>query len=241
MKYYLLLALSLFSTSFADPWDKLETWPCTYLEKSFTQHIRRSAVKTIVELGGYNGLDSILLHLHYKCPVYTFECDPLRTKEIKERFAPYPKLKLIEKGGWDETTEMTFYHANFSGASSFFEFNLPLHSKKNRVSIEELVEKHGFGMTPYTVQTTRLDEWMKEEGVETIDLICMDVQGAALRILKGMGDQLRNTRYVITEVDHEMCYKGIDLFDQIHDFMISQGFNCPGPKGNDVIFVNQNL
>ena len=75
MKKLLIGFLFLGKLLQADPWDKLETWPCTYLEKKFLDKIDTSKVHTVVEIGAYNGLDSILLHLYYRCPVYAFECD----------------------------------------------------------------------------------------------------------------------------------------------------------------------
>lgn len=248
-KYLFAFTLAFFAFLQADPWDKLETWPCTYLESKFVEKIDKTKVHTIVELGGYNGLDAILLHLHYQCPVYTFECDPLRLEEIAQRLKPYPDVTLIPMGGWSLTGILPFYIAGHSGASSFFPFNLETMRKWNKKSVEELTDpKIGPCRTKTTmIKTTRLDEWMESEGIEKIDLICMDVQGAALEVLRGLGERLRDVKYVISEVDYKEIYRGETLFPKIHSFMKTHGFKCYFQREtqsdyfNDVLFINQTL
>lgn len=240
------LLIVFFFTCFeikADPWDKLESRPCTYLEPMFLKKINKNEVKTIVELGAYNGLDSILLHLHYNCPVFCFECDSVRLKEIKERLMPYPNVTLVPYGAWDETKDMIFYHCNFSGASSFYELDLENLAKINLLSKSELIKQQDLGMTPESVKAIRLDEWMEKNNLKQIDLLCIDVQGACLNALKGMGKYISTVKYIIAEVEYTPYYKDEPLFTEINNYLEQQGFKCffqTGVGFSNVIFINKN-
>jgi FkbM family methyltransferase len=168
----------------------VDTYKSTYLEARFTKKIKKSEVNTIVELGCFSGLDAVVLNRYYGKPVFTFECDDCRFEQILENIAPYPEVTLVPYGAWDETKQMTFYHSDFTGASSFYEFDEESLAKWNKLTVEELIEQQGIRMHPLEVNAVRLDEWMQQEGIEQIDLLCIDIQGAALNALKGLGDHI---------------------------------------------------
>ena len=169
-------------------------------------------------------------------------------QEISARIKPYPDIHLVPFGAWNKTGPVTFYHAGFSGASSFFPFNLETMERWSKLSREELLNpKTGTcKMTPITVNAIRMDEWMEETGLQKIDLLCMDVQGAALNIFEGLGKYLQRIKYIICEVDYQEIYEGEKVFDEIKDFMTKRGFACyfdldNSNYFNDVLFINQNL
>ena len=59
-----------------------------------------------------------------------------------------------------------------------------------------------------TVKTKKLDTWCREEGIESIDLIWADVQGAEENLIKGAEKALRRTRYFYTEYSDQELYEG---------------------------------
>lgn len=219
-------------------------YPSTYLEERFTQLIDKDKVNTIVELGTFSGSDAILLHLHYKCPVYTFDCDPNRWDMIRDNLSSFPNISFLPYGVWNETKTMTFYCADLIGTSSFYQFDVENFARWEKISVEELVEK-GVRMKPIQVQAIRLDEWMESAGIKQIDLLCIDIQGGTLSALQGLGSHLKDITYIITEVEYSSIYQQEPMFPEINQYLSDLGFKCfyanpPGPWG-DVMFINQNL
>lgn len=53
-----------------------------------------------------------------------------------------------------------------------------------------------------TKVTKRLDTYLKESNIKKIDLLKLDTQGSELLILKGLGDEIKNVRYIIIEVSN---------------------------------------
>jgi len=57
-----------------------------------------------------------------------------------------------------------------------------------------------------------------------LDFLNIDLQGAELLALHGMGDLLDQFKYAYLEVNWKELYKGCALFDEIVQFMKSKGF-----------------
>ena len=82
----------------------------------------------------------------------------------------------------------------------------------------------------------KLSDFVKENKIQKIDLLCMDVQGYELNVLKGAEKFLTNIKYVIMEEpnpiinkqhlpeDMHSKYIGSPTSNQIKDFMNSNGF-----------------
>ena len=51
-----------------------------------------------------------------------------------------------------------------------------------------------------TVQMRRIENVLKENKIRAVDLLCMDTQGSELHVLKGMGDMLKDVKYIQTEL-----------------------------------------
>jgi FkbM family methyltransferase len=58
------------------------------------------------------------------------------------------------------------------------------------------------------VATKTLDSWVRDEGLDVIDLIWADVQGAEVNLIAGGKEALRNTRYFYTEYSNTELYEG---------------------------------
>ena len=217
----------------------------TYLQDRFTRLIDKKEVKLIIELGSYSGNDAAALHLFYNCPVYTFEADPCRYESIRKNIRPFPDVTLVPLGVWDETkNQKTFYQTEFSGAASFYTFNLPGIADVNHISVKELVARDNMDMNPITVTCTRLDDWIKANNLNQVDLLCIDIQGATLNALRGMGKYIETVKYIITEIEHKSMYTNEPLFPEINAYLESKGFTClievEGDWG-DVMFINNKL
>ena len=242
--FFLILFVSTHSQNFCgiENSTDLEAYISTYLAEHFLEKIDSSKIHVIVELGAYHGLDAIKLHQHYNCPVFTFECDDSRFKAILNNIAPFPEIKLVPLGAWHETKESTFYQSDFEGASSFYDFDLESLAAENRLSVEELVKQQNLYMHPTTAPCIRLDEWMEENSLNEIDLLCIDIQGACLNAFKGLGERIKKIKYIIAEVENRAIYQGEALFNEINAYMEKNGFQCffEGDElFRDVMFINK--
>tara|TARA_R110002050_G_scaffold7274_4_gene28448 strand:+ start:3748 stop:4380 length:633 start_codon:yes stop_codon:yes gene_type:complete len=201
----------------------------------FEKYINKVDVKTILELGTRYGVDTIYLQSFFNADVVSFECNPEALNHCRKLLSENQNIKLVEKAVWSENKTMKFYPVTNGniGASSAFKANSKYPYEQYEQSIVE-------------VDAVRLDDWWKDNQTENIDLICMDIQGSELEALKGMGDLLKNVKYIITECQYKRLYKDTPLVDDLDEYLSSFGFVCREIQDandwfGDAIFINVNL
>ena len=65
----------------------------------------------------------------------------------------------------------------------------------------------------------RLDTIMNKHNIPFVDIIWMDLQGAELLALKGLGNKLSSVEYINTEACHKAIYTDQALFPEINDYL----------------------
>ncbi len=198
-------------------------------------------IKLVFEIGSRDALDAIFISDYYQCPVYAFECHPQALGICFHNAKNYPQVNVVPYACWNETKMLPFYpviesegdknHPVNIGGSSLF---------VTRPDGCETAHKQG---SPILVLGTRLDDWMRSNHIEQVDLLCMDAQGATLQILQGMGPFLDRVKYIITEVYETPSFVGEHLYPEIKQFLSERGFQVvqepPGSGFSDVVFIKQ--
>lgn len=209
--------------------------PGAYLNPAVTKYIDIEQISSILEVGSRDGLDAIALSEYYQCHVFAFECNPLCLKICQHNAALTKNVTIVDKAAWDKEGVIPFFpiipgagKITDPGSSSCFHL-----TEKKRASYDQ---------EQITVSAVRLDQWLKENDIESVDLICMDTQGATLKILQGMGDALKQTKYIVTECEVECIYEGECLLPELVFYLQGYGFErIPTAMEYDYLFVNRNL
>jgi FkbM family methyltransferase len=185
-------------------------------------------INVIFELGSRDALDAIWLgRIFPKASVVAFEANPdsaiTSLKNVKN--AMIDNVKVVDKAVSDSNSSMTFYPFDIRkydniGASSLFQIDFstsrspsdPDYGRENpQIEIE--------------VPAVRLDKYCLENRIRQIDILCMDLQGAELLALKGLGKFLASTRYVVSECSHISTYVGGCTFQDIDSILSMAGFS----------------
>ena len=87
------------------------------------------------------------------------------------------------------------------------------------------------------VQKISLDFFCKNENIDHIDFIWMDVQGCEDLVFKGANNILKKTQYVYTEYSNDEVYEGQKSMDDIMD-LLPGVWRVRQDYGDDVIFEN---
>ncbi len=179
----------------------------TEIIERIRDHVGKDAV--VVEVGAHFGEDTTdFIRLLGASQVYSFEPDPRNLKYLTETakgkpieviqaaasdadaadvefnlgWAPHQRDTPPTKYYWIDPEDCRSQGLCASGASSL-KSGHPLVDNENKVS----------------VRTCRLDTWMNENSIETIDLLWVDVQGAEEAVLKGLGSRAANVRFIYIE------------------------------------------
>jgi FkbM family methyltransferase len=151
-----------------------------YSDIRFLKHIE-GPLNIIVEVGSRYGDESLVLSdLYPNADIYSFECNPNTVEQCKTALANRKNIHFFDCAlGSTESVQPFFsYTKGNDGASSLY----------RRIDADETQVCTG------EVKIQRLDSILIDN---TIDLLCVDVQGYELEVLKGTN--LNKVRYIIQE------------------------------------------
>ena len=168
----------------------------TYWDSRFLKHLTNISIKTIFEVGARYGDESIMLSKVFNsAQLYSFECNPNTVMKCITTLNNYEKIIFFPYGLGEKKDILPFYSytSDNDGASS-------LHK---RIDFDETQTLTG------AVMINTLESVMIQENIAHIDLLCMDIQGHELSVLKGAGKYLKNINYIIMEEPKQIVYAGI--------------------------------
>lgn len=97
------------------------------------------------------------------------------------------------------------------------------------------------------VKSKRIDTIIKEHNIniEDYDFLNLDIQGAELLALEGMGETLKPFKYIYTEVNTGEVYKGCAKITEIDAFLGEHGFERVETKmtpkeWGDALYIKKN-
>lgn len=111
----------------------------------------------------------------------------------------------------DPAQTVTTWSDGNPGASSIFRAN-------GKYDVEHYVQ------TETSVECTTLASAAAALNITNVDLIWMDLQGAELLALKGLGALLENVRFIHIELTFREMYSGQAMFSDVHTFLHQHGF-----------------
>lgn len=166
---------------------------------------------SVLHVGAHLAEESDLYTLANWGPVIWIEAQTALAKNLTERFQGGPDT-VINACVWSASgVEKTLHISTNSQSSSVFE--LGTHSRHYPEVTYSSAETH---------TTVRLDEVLPI-GTK-VDFVNLDIQGAELEALQGLGSFLTGAHVVYIEVNREELYEGIPLVTDIDAFLQIEGF-----------------
>ena len=158
--------------------------------------------------------------------IYAFECNPATLPACRAAAAGEPRVRLTEQAVTDTDGRTAFFPIDQAktvtgsadgnpGASSLFEAT-------GDYPLERYVQRR------VEVETTRLDTFLARAGIGHVDVLWMDVQGAELLVLRGLGERLADVDWIHLEAEQFEIYRGQALLPAIDAYLATRGFELAG-------------
>lgn len=185
----------------------------------------------VLHIGASEGQEANAYHNLQVNRVVWVEAIPSVFHKLKRHIRNYPNQEAIEACVSDKVEKVKFNVANNGGqSSSLLEFgtHATVHPE---VKFDYQID----------MQTIRIDHI--DYDFSGLDFLNIDLQGAELLALKGMGDLLDQFKYAYLEVNWKELYKGCPLFGEVVSFMKSKGFiykesvECGSTSWGDAFFM----
>jgi len=166
--------------------------------------------KGVLHVGGNIGEEApIYLELGINRQIWV-EANPELFLRLKRNISSNPEAVAYNFAAGDENRQVTLHIANNNGQSSSV---LELGTHKNQHPDVHYI-------ADVEVPMMRIDGYE----FHGVDFLNIDVQGFELQVLKGIGDKIREFKWIYLEVNKADVYIGCAQIDSIDLFMTANGF-----------------
>ncbi|WP_258104023.1 FkbM family methyltransferase [Marinoscillum sp. MHG1-6] len=176
----------------------------------------------IFEAGANNGDDTV--DWAKKLPnaqIYCFEPIPRLFEVLQDRLSGFNNVQCFPLGFSNSAGKVEMYISardgdESSNPSSSSILKPDQHVEFHpRISFDQRIE----------IEVDTIDQWAKRQGVDRIDLMWLDMQGAEHLALQGAEEMLSRVKLIYSEVSFKQMFEGTPLFDEYTGILNSFGFN----------------
>ena len=196
---------------------------------------------TILDIGSRDCEQSLEMSKVFpKARIFAFECNPQTLPICREAIKDSSAITLCPYAVNSYDGECTFYPIDPTRTRTTW--------KDGNPGASSLFKANGMYPAEFYVQNEirvpcrRIDSVLKDHGIERVDLISMDLQGAELIALESLGSYLESVHSIHTEVTHREMYQGQNMFPEINEYLKARDFSnvssIIGGWQQDVIYRN---
>jgi FkbM family methyltransferase len=143
--------------------------------------------------------------------IHAFEPSPTTFAELSQNTAGLPGVKVKNCGMGAEPGTLELIENTSSDMTSFLELG-----------------DDGWGetRTKTPVQVLTVDDYCRDQSIESIDLLKSDTQGYDLEVLKGASEMLEagRIRFLLLELNFDESYRQMPRMDSILTYVFDRGF-----------------
>ena len=144
-------------------------------------------------------------------PIIWVEAQENLVSQLKETLDPNFH-KIYKAVAWDESDIELEFHVTSKSASSSV-FNLEQHLEVYpEIKVDKIMK----------VKTSRLEEIL--DVADRFDFVVVDIQGAELQAIKGLGELITHVNWIFTEVSKKELYKGATKFNELEEHLTQIGY-----------------
>lgn len=190
----------------------------------------------IVEAGAHVGRDTVeMSHLWPAGTIHAFEPVPELFEKLTAATRDCPNVirhesALSNKTG---TLKLNLSSGKSDASSSLLEPKQHLEQHPD-VSFDQQL----------SVPCVTLEDWAREQQIDHVDFLWLDLQGYELFALQAAGNILSTVRAIYAEVYLKESYEGVPLYADVRAWLEGRGFRVeweglPWPDMGNVLFVRQ--
>jgi FkbM family methyltransferase len=177
--------------------------------------------KIIIDVGAHHGHSSAeYLRSFQDASIFALEPDPLNFAKAQDLLAEFGgRARLFNFAASDRDGTARLNRNTHDGTHSLFEIG-------DQTYWGGFAQKSG----EVEIETVTLDTFASTHGIEHIDILKLDIQGAELLALVGASELLRGNRIslIATEVEFYPLYQSQPLFWDVGSFLQQHGFRFYG-------------
>jgi len=201
-------------------------------------------VLVIFDIGSLHCLESVEFSKKYKnAKIYAFEANLESYKVCLENTKDIENITVINKCINDYDGECSFFTINpAKTVTTWFDGNRGASSMFKANGAVDHIEK--YVQDEIKIPCLRLETFCKENNITKIDAIWMDLQGAEMLALKGLGEILDTVNVIQTELEMNPMYENQCLYNEVNELLVNKDFiqingNTNATFGADFVYIKK--
>lgn len=192
--------------------------------KNFLKKLFLKKINIIIDVGSHKGeyIFFIIKNFKYK-KIYSFEPNPKIFDILKKKISKLQDIELNSIGIGNVEGSETLNENLESSSTSINELNTSSkYFKKKYFFLNPF--KNKLITKPVKIQITTLSNFIKIRGIKNIDLLKIDTEGYELKVIEGLGNEIKKIKYIHFEHHFDdMIIKNYNL-SNIHDYLKKNNF-----------------
>lgn len=186
-------------------------------------------IKVIFEIGSMDGKDSLLFREHFpNSLIYAFEGLPSNYEMFLKNL---PSINTYNKVIFNYDGKIIFNEKNTNGIHGVFD------------------RGQEYGQKTITTVCCRIDTFCRQNNIEKIDMVKIDVEGATYEVLESFGTLLQKAKVMHIETEDYPFFKGQQLDNAVDRLLRENNFELLDKAGcmigntgkqYDSIWINKN-
>lgn len=178
----------------------------------------------IVEAGAYKGKETIAIATQLpKAIVHAFEPVPELFAQLKANTAHLSNVHCHQLALSDHTGILKLHLAEHPDRPGIASQGTSALNPKERLSLSPLIFPKIIEVPAIT-----LDDWAKQQNIDHIDLLWLDLQGFELAVMQSSPRIMATVKTILTEVQFTQAYEGNPEYPQVRSWLEGQGFTMIG-------------
>lgn len=170
----------------------------------------------ILHVGAWDGAEMEDYHREGIDRVLFIEAQEEIFSTLRGRIAPYPDARALHYCVSDKNEEVQFHRTSNGQSSSILELGT------HKDTYPHIIVDKTTTMQAHTLAQIFL---MEKIDISQYDFVNMDIQGAELRAIKGMGRLVEKIKAFYLEVNDQEVYKGCCLITELDEYLGRFGFD----------------
>ena len=184
-------------------------------------------INNLIDVGAHHGETIKLFNVKFNINnIYAFEPSYKNFKilEKKTKNIKNTNLKIYNYGIGDTEGSMDFNESAESQSSTLVRINYNSNYYKKKEKLLQFFKKNKNLFFTTKVDIKTLDNFLKEEKIDHIDILKIDTEGYDFNVIKSLGRNISRVNYIYFEHHfHNMLNKNY-TFKQVHNFLMENGF-----------------